>query len=51
MKRSMMIGTLVLSLTATGTVAQGMPFGSEEDVDFAAKFGLIWKKVNSQGRA
>jgi hypothetical protein len=39
MKRSMMIGTLVLSLTATGTVAQGMPFGSEEDVDFAAQ---IW---------
>ena len=33
MKRSMMIGTLVLSLTATGSVAQGMPFGSEDDVD------------------
>lgn len=33
MKRSTMTGTLVLSLAATGSVAQGMPFGLEEDVD------------------
>ncbi len=48
MKRSLIVGSLVLSLGGTATTAQDMPFGSAADTDYA---GQIWAYLQDSNLA